>query len=36
MTVLNLGANNYIYKKTETGEMINMDTIEQEMEQEDN
>ena len=26
---------NYIYKKTETGEMTNMDTIEQEMEQEE-
>ena len=26
---------NYIYKKTETGEMINTDTIEQEMKQEE-
>ena len=26
---------NYIYKKIETGELINMDTIEQEMEQEE-
>ena len=26
---------NYIYKKTETGEMINTDTIQQEMEQEE-
>ena len=26
---------NYIYKKTETGEMVNTDTIKQEMEQEE-
>ena len=32
---LNREQTNYIYKKIETGEMINMDTIEQEMEQEE-
>ena len=30
-----IGQANYVYKKVETGEMINTDTIQQEMEQEE-